>query len=359
MDSFKNFIDAISSPQLLITLTIVAFFVYMKFIRFFTRTPVFLVMLGTFIVFFLVSLTDDHFRSIVALPDNVPIVGMIFLIIFFTWFSLKKGVDNDIRTENGEPTFEKSEADEKLYVWPNLVYIEFLCLILASVVLIIWALALPAPLEQPANPNVSPNPSKAPWYFLGLQEMLVYFDPWIAGVVLPGLIVVGLMAIPYIDRNPKGSGYYTFKERKFAIVAFLFGFLVLWIFLILIGTFMRGPNWNFFGPYEVWDVHKVVPLVNINLSEVIFVKWLNIGLPKFWIFREFFGIMLLALYFGLTPLILAKTLLRKFFIELGMNRYCILVVLLLTTVGLPIKMYLRWLFNIKYIVAIPEFFFNI
>ncbi len=359
MDALKNFIDTISSPQLFITATIIGFFVVMHYVRFFTKTPVFLTFLGLFTTFFLVSLTDDHFRKIVTLPDNVPIVGMLFLIIFFTWFSLRKGVDNDIRTEKGEPTFEKSEANEKLFVWPNLVYTEFLCMILATIVLLIWALALQAPLEEPANPTISPNPSKAPWYFLGLQEMLVYFDPWIAGVVLPVLIIVGLMAIPYLDKNKKGNGYYTFKERKFAIVSFLFGFLVLWIFLIVIGTFLRGPNWNFFGPYEVWDVHKVVPSVNINLSEIIFIKWFQTAMPRFWFTREIFGIILVFVYFGLIPIVLAKTLFKKFFMEMGAIRYGFLMMLLLTTVALPIKMYLRWLFNIKYIVAIPEYFFNI
>jgi len=72
------------------------------------------------------------------------------------------------------------------------------------------------------------NPAKAPWYFLGLQEMLVYFDPWIAGVIMPTLIIVGLMVIPYIDANPLGNGYYTYKQRKFAIWTFLFGFIGLW-----------------------------------------------------------------------------------------------------------------------------------
>ena len=90
----------------------------------------------------------------------------------------------------------------------------------------VWSIVVDAPLEEPANPTKTPNPSKAPWYFLGLQEILVYFDPWFAGVVLPGLIIVGLMVIPYIDVNPKGNGYYCFKERKFAISTFLFGFLV-------------------------------------------------------------------------------------------------------------------------------------
>ncbi len=78
-------------------------------------------------------------------------------------------------------------------------------MVLLTVVLVVWSIGLKAPLEEPANSAMAPNPSKAPWYFLGLQEMLVYFDPWMAGVVLPGLIIVGLMAIPYIDTNPQGQ----------------------------------------------------------------------------------------------------------------------------------------------------------
>ena len=64
------------------------------------------------------------------------------------------------------------------------------------------------------------NPSKAPWYFLGLQEMLVYFDPWIAGVVMPSIIMIGLMVFPYVDSNPLGNGYYTYRQRRFAVNMF-------------------------------------------------------------------------------------------------------------------------------------------
>ena len=106
---------------------------------------------------------------------------------------------------------------EKTWVWPDLVYTELLCMVIGMIVLVVWGLAFQAPIEEPANPARTPNPSKAPWYFLGLQEMLVYFDPWLAGVVFPSLIIVGLMAIPYIDTNPKGNGYFTFKERKVEI----------------------------------------------------------------------------------------------------------------------------------------------
>src|SRR5579885_245365 len=115
-----------------------------------------------------------------------------------------------------DPTSEKkmipasSLNPDKVHTWPHLVKAEFLIGLLALIGLTIWSIVIDAPMEQPANPTKTPNPSKAPWYFLGLQEMLVYFDPWMAGVVLPSLIIVGLMAIPYIDTNKAGSGYYTF-----------------------------------------------------------------------------------------------------------------------------------------------------
>ena len=87
-------------------------------------------------------------------------------------------------------------------------------MVVLTIVLVVWGIVLQAPLEQPASSTVAPNPSKAPWYFLGLQEMLVYFDPWMAGVVLPSMIIVGLMAIPYIDTNKSGNGYYTLQRPE-------------------------------------------------------------------------------------------------------------------------------------------------
>jgi hypothetical protein len=195
-----------------------------------------------------------------------------------------------------------------------------------------------------------------------------------AGVVLPSLIIVGLMAIPYIDTNPKGNGYFTFRERRWEIILFLIGFLVLWCILIVLGTFLRGPNWNFFGPYEFWDINKLVPLNNINFSEIIWIKWFKTRMPDFWLFREIFGLGLVALYMALPPLLLAKGLfprflfrgwtgrgaiLRRFYEKMGTVRYLIGVNLALIMLALPIKMYLRWIFNLKYLVFIPEFSFNI
>ncbi|MBI2835722.1 MAG: hypothetical protein HYX76_14975 [Acidobacteria bacterium] len=309
-------------------------------------------------VFFLFGSFDRNFRLIVTKPDNVPIVGLIFVLLFFTWYAMAEAVKNDQRLEVGKPPIEKEE-ENRVWVWPDLVYTELIALVLCSVILIVWSIFLKAPLEQPANRAATPNPSKAPWYFLGLQEMLVYFDPWLAGVVLPGLIIVGLMAIPYIDMNPKGNGYYTFKERKAEITIFLFGFAVLWVSLIVLGTFLRGPNWNFFGPFEYWDIHKLLPLTNVNLSEYFWVRMLGRGLPTNWAVREFPGILVMIVYLGVLPAVLARGWFKAYYEKMGAARYHVGVFLFLMMMLLPVKMLTRWLFNLKYIVAIHEYFFNI
>ena len=309
-------------------------------------------------VAFVLSLLDPNFYLIAAKPDNVPIAAMIFLLGFFTWLALRKAYLNDKQLDAGGIPWEKTESDEKLFTWPDLVYTELLCMILLTIVMVVWSIGLRAPLEEAANPTSSPNPAKAPWYFLGLQEMLVYFDPWLAGVVLPTLIIVGLMAIPYIDTNPRGNGYYSFKERKWEIGIFLYGFLVLWSFLIITGTFLRGPNWSFYGPYEFWDPNKLEPLVNINLSELVWVKLLAMPLPRLWFIREAPGLLLVLAYVALPPLLAAGPF-RRFYLKMGAPRYYVGAMLFLVMMSLPIKMVLRWLFNLKYIVNIQEIFFNI
>ena len=355
----KEFINAITAPYFLITAAGILLFVSLKYPgKFYTNRSALIVFSGMFL-FLGLSVIDPNFRKIVTKPDNVPIVGMLFLIPFFTWFALREAVRNDQRTAESKPLIEQEETADKVLTWPDLVYTELICMVVLTVILIGWSMALEAPLEEPANPSASPNPSKAPWYFLGLQEMLVYFDPWLAGVFFPGLIIVGLMAIPYIDTNPKGNGYFTLKERKWEISTFLFGFLILWILLVILGTFLRGPNWNFFGPYEFWDIHKLEALVNVNLSEYIWVKALGMGLPKNPLIREVFGFVAVLAYLLAMPPLLARTLLKRFYDTLGPVRFHLMTFLLLAMMALPIKMVLRWLFNLKYIIGIPEYFFNI
>ncbi len=328
------------------------------------------ILLNLSILFLALSITDYDFRQIVGKPDNVPIVAMLYIVGFFTWLYFKKSVDNDERKAAGRPLFEQ-ENNEKVLTWPDLVYTELVCMVLVTAVLIAWGIVLQAPLEEPASAAKTPNPSKAPWYFLGLQEMLVYFDPWMAGVVLPSVILVGLMAVPYIDFNKLGNGYYTFNERKFAVSTFLFGFLPLWVAMIVLGTFLRGPNWNFFSPYEFWDVHKLELLNNINLSELFWIKGLGTQLPvvppgasfavqaPIILMRESVGLLAVVFYLLALPNLMALTVFKKFYIRMGFLRYMVLANLMLMMMSLPIKMVLRWAVNLKYIVAIPEWFFNI
>jgi hypothetical protein len=259
-----------------------------------------------------------------------------------------------------------SPVEDKIHCWPYLVKSEFICSILMTALLMVWSIALDAPMEDPSNPAQTPNPSKAPWYFLGLQEMLVYFDPWMAGVVLPTFIIIGLMVIPYVDINPKGNGYFTFRERPFAISVYLFGFLILWVALVVLGVFFRGPGWNLFWPWEKWDPHKVVALTNVDLPYWWPFKWM--GNPKVHdvpllgrVFAgtglgqvELVGLVLTILYLALIPAAwIWKRKSSKALQDLGPVRYAIVAALFLTMLSLPIKMVMRIFFNIKYFWVTP------
>jgi len=233
-------------------------------------------------------------------------------------------------------------APERLATWPYLARIEFLVALAAMIVLTVWSIAIDAPLEEAADANRTPDPSKAPWYFLGLQELLVYFDPWIAGVALPLLIILGLVAIPYIDRNPAGNGYFTVRERPLAIATFLFGFLGLWIIPILIGVFCRGPGWNWYWPWQPWDVAQQPHANNVDLTDLL-------GLPRW------SGAALVGGWYGLGLLFWIARRHTPGLRRLGGVRYALTAFLMLSMVGIPLKMALRLLFNVKY-VWVTEWF---
>jgi len=277
----------------------------------------------------------EQFLEILSKPDNIPIVLLLVSVIFFTWLWWVKAKKND-----SQELPDEARLDDKVQVWPYLVRVEFLMTIAVMAILVLWSVFLDAPLEEAANRALTPNPSKAPWYFLGLQEMLVYFDPWIAGVVLPTLIIVGLMAIPYVDINPKGSGYYTFRERKFAVMTFCFGFIVLWVALIVIGTFMRGPGWNFFLPGEKWDPHFVGVLTNVDLSEMFGIPTRlpdNSLNPVAFVF----GAACVVGFYSLIPLYWLRKRNTESMRKLGPVRYNIVAFLFVTMVGLVVKIILR------------------
>jgi len=308
--------------------------------------------------------------EIAAAPDNVPIVAIMPLLAFYLWLAWKQARANDRLLEQlaADPAMAKTHHrktwpfqpgwQKEIHVWPFLLRIEFLAAIIVTIILMVWSITLNAPLEEPANPNLTMNPAKAPWYFLGLQEMLVYFDPWIAGVVMPTLIIIGLMVIPYIDPNPLGSGYYTLKQRRFAIATFLFGFVILWVSMIVIGTFIRGPGWMWFWPGQTWDHNKLIYEVNVDLHEK-----LNLYLPSAlqitstWA-KGIFGALVVGGYFAVGGLVMHHLFKRyqpKDYQRMSFLQYNTLMMLLLLMVSLPIKMVLRLALQIKYVWVTPWF----
>ena len=241
--------------------------------------------------------------------------------------------DSPVRAA-AKPKAPPATSDKDVAVFPYLVYKEFLAALLISIVLLVWSLGVDAPLLPEANPGKTENPAKAPWYFVGLQELLVYFDPWIAGVGIPTLIIVGLMAIPYLDTSRNAVGQYTITVRRWAIGHFLFGFALWWV-LIAIGQFLRGPDWQFYWPWESWAVAKTTE-------------------ESLWSFPWWVGLPVLAAYFA-GGLFLARRRLPWLYARLGPGRYVAVVIVTLLMYGIPLKILLRLLLGVKYVLITPWF----
>jgi len=139
----------------------------------------------------------------------------------------------------------KATPVDKVHVWPHLLAVEFLASLVMTTFLLVFSIFVNAPLLELANPNSTPNPSKAPWYFLGLQELLTMFHPMVAGVTVPGMGIFLLILTPYMDKNPSTKP----EDRKFAISLFTV-FLMFWALLVIIGSFFRGEGFNFTAPWS-------------------------------------------------------------------------------------------------------------
>jgi len=237
------------------------------------------------------------------------------------------------KVDSGPESLPGAKGDQ-VAVFPHLVFEEFLSAVLISVVLMIWSLAMNAPLLPEANAGRTENPAKAPWYFVGLQELLVYFDPWIAGVAMPTLIIVGLMAIPYVDTSRNAVGRYDFNVRRLATYHFLFGFGLWWI-LIAIGQFLRGPNWQFYWPWQDWTIQQSAE-------------------EHLWSLPWWLGLPLLVAYFGVGFWWPARRW-PWLYAGLGRNRYATVVFFTLIMYSVPVKIFLRLALRIRYVLITPWF----
>ncbi len=175
-----------------------------------------------------------------------------------------------------------ADKKERVPVWPHLVMRETIAALIAVILLIGLSMFVDAPLEEIADPFFSMNPSKAPWYFLGLQELLVYFTPWIAGVAIPVFVIIGLMAIPYIDvgrQEKKDSVVFIYEKR---IQRLFSAGLCLWIVLTVVGLYFRGPNWAWQWPNGI-IMESGSNNISLNwlLPVVVFLYFVTVLLNRF------------------------------------------------------------------------------
>ena len=148
----------------------------------------------------------------------------------------------------------KATPVDKVHTWPHLLAAEFVAALACTAFVFIFSVFVNAPLLQLANTNLTPNPSKAPWYFLALQELLTMFHPMVAGVTIPGVGIIALILAPYLDRNPSNKP----EDRKF-VTSLMTVHLMFWAVLVIIGSFFRGEGFNFILPWRQ-GVHEIFDL---------------------------------------------------------------------------------------------------
>ena len=236
----------------------------------------------------------------------------------------------------GFDTLTVKEQDYTVKHLRDSVGIEFIAGLIFTFIIMVWSLFMNAPLKELANPSDTPIDERAPWYFIGLQELLIYFDPWLAGVIIPSILLVGLIALPFIDPNREtGIGRYTLRDRPVAVPAFCFGF-AMWYVLIIIGQFFRGPGRMFYWPWEDKSVLKDVPLTEM----------VNFPIAG--------GFAFFILYFGI-GVIVPQFIFKNFCKTLGLVRYYIFIALFLIMLLIPIKIFLRYVLDVKYILSLQIF----
>ncbi|MFC1881018.1 hypothetical protein ACFL2S_05935 [Thermodesulfobacteriota bacterium] len=231
---------------------------------------------------------------------------------------------------------DKQDPPDMLPVYPGFVFKEFLAALACLLVLAWLGLLIEAPLDVAADPDFTPNPAKAPWYFLGFQEMLLYFDPWLAGVVIPFLIISGLILIPLLDTDPRGAGCYSFRRRIWATLPFTAGLLFLALFTMMPAWF-RGSNWDWYWPWQDWSMARPAR-------------------PDFRSLPNWLGLPFIGVYY-LLGIVLPFAIWPSRFERWGRVRYSIYFFLVLTMGAVVIKVLLRLLLNVRYIVQTPWFNF--
>ena len=242
------------------------------------------------------------------------------------------------------PTAAKRPPRALVHTWPNLVRKEVLAAMAVALCLLALGALIDAPLDAPADPNAAPLELKAPWYFVGLQELLVYLEPWIVGGLLPALGLLALLALPFLDHAPANEGF-GIRRRPLAHAAFAAA-LFSWAALTIVGAIFRGPEWTFLWPWQGWDPRIAVPMAPRSLGDALGLSGnlataTAVAAVCFWL-----GM------FALGGLWLSRRQLSR---AASPRRAWLLAFLLAVFGGLAMKVLLQMVFGIRYVFRIRGF----
>ncbi len=338
METFTTAVDYLAAPPRFFALMLALFLTCRSTRLPWSRTGGWIILLMT-TVFLGIGLNHDAHRRLILHPERLPVVILVLSSLAVLWIEMRR--------------FQLAEGlktDDRNYSSLDAVTATVVGLVLVALVLL-----QPAELGAEADPATRPELVKAPWFFVGLQELSTYFDPWVPYFALPMLLVGGLLGLPYIETGDADSG------RRRAL--FLLGWLLLWLWPMTVGALLRGPGWNAFGPFEIWDSSRPALPAPQPLSEIFWIGWLGGFEPDGWWLRELPGILLLGIYFVLLPLALRHWKLtsgafasyRK---AMGAWRFRAAMAWVLAVMVIPLKMYGQWLWGIGYWIHLPEISFN-
>lgn len=229
--------------------------------------------------------------------------------------------------------------------WPHLLKRELIALLTVLLVLTWWAMALQIPLGTRADPRFTPTVAKAPWFFVGIQEMLQYFDAWLAGVVLPLLVIIGLCALPYIDNSEEQSGRYTLRRRPLALVV-TGALMVLWLLPMIVGQLFRSEQWTLQPAWRAPPVELAPALAPVALAE-------KLGLGS--VGGQLLGGLLCLGPFAALPVSWFWLKRKRWAADMGRGRVMLAGVFLLCLVGVAVKVTLQLCLDVRYLWVTPWF----
>ena len=314
-------------------------------------------------------------------PDAVALLLLLALVAGAVIVALRAGRRRDRETPDGS---DKQPERELVSTWPHLVRLELVAALATLLLVSWWAIALEVPLGAPADPSVTPAVAKAPWFFVGVQELLQYFDAWLAGVVLPTVLIVGLCALPYLDRGeggeprrgerapcaPRkspggggcggsreapgmnerapcapGSGFYTWRGRP-VVLGLTLALLLIWLAPLVVGLLWRGEHWALQPAWRPSTPDEASPRLLLSLAER-----LHLGPAG----GQLLGAGLCLGPLLLVPLAWLRLRRRTWATRLGVARFCIAGALLVVGAGVVLKVVLVGALDIRYLWITPWF----